>query len=107
MIRYHHAIGLFIALGLALSLGNQPIFAQFTTASLGGIVTDSTGAAVPEANVTVENVDTNLTRTATTGHDGSYLFPVLPIGTYRLSVAKAGFSEYKQVGIKLAVNQVA
>ena len=72
-----------------------------------GIVSDSTGAAVSGANVAVVNVDTNLTRTATSGQDGSYLFPLLPIGTYQLSVGKVGFSEYKQVGIKLAVNQVA
>ena len=105
MKRLQNVIGFTLALAMAISFGHVPLFAQFTTASLSGIVSDSTGSAVPEAQVTVENIDTNLRRTVTTGQDGSYVFPLLPIGTYRLSVAKAGFSGYKQEGIKLAVGQ--
>ena len=107
MKRHQNAIGLVIALALMLSVGNNLVFAQFTTASLGGTVTDSSGGAVTGAQVTVNNADTGLTRTVTTGADGAYLFPVLPIGTYRLTVDKSGFSAYAQTGITLTVNQTA
>ena len=66
MTRLQNAIGFVLALAMAVSFGHVPLFAQFTTASLGGIVSDSTGSAVPDAKVTVENLDTNLTRTVTT-----------------------------------------
>jgi hypothetical protein len=104
---HQKAIGFVIALALMLSVGNTVVFAQFTTASLGGIVTDSSGGAVPGAQVTVFNTDTGLTRILTTGADGAYLFPVLPIGTYRLTVVQSGFSTYTQTGITLTVNQTA
>jgi hypothetical protein len=80
---------------------------QFTTASLGGIVSDSSGAIVPGASVTVLHTDTGTSKTLVTGADGSYLFPVLPVGTYQLAVEKAGFTKYIQSGIVLTVNQAA
>ena len=98
-----------LVIGLVLAFLSllTPLCAQFTTASLGGTVTDSSGGAVPGAQVTVHNTDTGLTRSLTTGADGAYLFPLLPIGTYRLTVEKTGFSAYTQEGITLTVNQVA
>ena len=81
--------------------------AQFTTASLGGSVADATGSAVPGAKVTVHNNDTGLTRSVTTADDGSYLFSLLPIGVYRLTVEKEGFSHYTQEGIILTVSEAA
>jgi hypothetical protein len=80
---------------------------QFTTASLEGIVTDSSGAGVPGASVTVLDSDTGFSRVYTTGTDGSYLFPTLPVGTYQLSVEKSGFSKYVQSGIILTINRAA
>jgi Cna protein B-type domain. len=56
-----------------------------------GLVTDSSGAAVPGATVTIKNVDTGLTRTVTTTDDGSYSAPELPIGNYSVTVEKSGF----------------
>jgi hypothetical protein len=84
-----------------------PISAQYTNATLGGNVTDSTGAAVAQAKVTIENRDFGLSKTASTTAEGSFLFPALPIGSYRISVEKAGFREYVQSGVVLAVNQTA
>jgi Carboxypeptidase regulatory-like domain/TonB-dependent Receptor Plug Domain/TonB dependent receptor len=56
-----------------------------------GTVTDSSGAAVSGATVSVKNTDTGLTRTVTSGDDGGYSAPELPIGTYSISVEKSGF----------------
>ncbi len=81
--------------------------AQFTTASLSGNVTDASGASVPDAKVIVSNVDTGFTQQVTSGAAGDYLFPRLPVGSYRLTVEKAGFATYIQSGIQLAVSQAS
>jgi hypothetical protein len=67
-------------------------------------VQDSTGLAVPGAEVRVVQSDTGLTRTTTTSGEGSYTFPNLPVGPYRLQVTKDGFSAYVQSGIVLQVD---
>jgi hypothetical protein len=83
------------------------VSAQYTNATLGGIVTDSSGAAVADASVTVQNQDVGLTKRNVTGADGAFLFPGLPIGSYKVTVAKPGFREYVQNGVVLVVNQTA
>ncbi|MBZ5528666.1 MAG: TonB-dependent receptor [Acidobacteriia bacterium] len=65
--------------------------AQTYRGSILGTVMDSSGGSVAGATVTVKNLDTGLTRTVTTGDDGSYKVPELPIGNYSVSVEKAGF----------------
>ena len=90
-----------------ISLVPSVLLAQYTTATLSGIITDSSGKTVPGARLTVENTGTHLVRAYTTGEDGAYLFPALPVGTYRLQVEKEGFSRYIQEGITLYVNQTA
>src|SRR5437660_3401028 len=71
-----------------------PTGAQYTTASLGGTVRDPAGAVVPGAEVTVQNEDTGLARTVSTQADGTFLFPALPVGHYKLTVTKSGFTTY-------------
>ena len=84
-----------------------PAVAQYTTASLGGTVVDPTGAAVPGAELELQNEDTGLRRTSSTGSDGRFLFPAMPVGHYRLSAEKSGFATYVQSGIVLTVDQTA
>jgi hypothetical protein len=81
--------------------------AQFTTASLSGSVTDTSGASVPGAAITVVNLDTGFKQTATSGPTGEYLFPRLPVGKYKLTVEKSGFATYVQSGLQLEVSQAA
>ena len=73
------------------------------TAQINGIVQDATGSAVPGAEVKVTQTDTGLTRTVSSGADGNYILPSLPVGPYRLEVSKDGFSKYLQSGIVLQV----
>jgi len=73
------------------------------TAQIQGSVQDSTGAAVPGADVKVTQTDTAIVRATTTGPDGNYVLPNLPIGPYRMEVSKSGFSTYVQTGIVLQV----
>ena len=65
--------------------------AQTFRGTILGTVTDSSGAAVAGASVTVKNTGTGLTRAVTTDEDGAYSVPELPIGTYTISVEKTGF----------------
>jgi len=67
-------------------------FAQ-SSGSLSGTVTDTTGAVVQGAAVTVKNVATNAERTVVTNEDGRWTIPVLPVGTYSVSYAKEGFQK--------------
>jgi outer membrane receptor protein involved in Fe transport len=81
-----------------------PAFAQ-TTASLRGTVADQSGGVVPGAKVTLTNTGTGISHTTTTKSDGTYLFDLLQVGTYKLTVEKQGFSIFVQGGIFLELNQ--
>lgn len=61
------------------------------TGALTGTVTDPSGAVVPSVTVTVINTDTNQTRAAITGSDGTYKFTLLTPGSYRVRFAASGF----------------
>src|SRR5215471_13646726 len=84
-----------------------PLFAQLPTGTILGTVKDSSGAVIPGAGVTLTNTDTSLTRTGSSAEDGSYRFPALPVGHYRLDVMQAGFSALSRTGITLEVGQEA
>ncbi len=92
---------------LVLFLLAGAVSAQFTTASLSGTVRDSTGAVVPDAQVTARNTETGFTQTVATDATGSFLFSRLPVGSYNLRVEKQGFSTYVQSGIQLTVDRMA
>src|SRR5881227_3569357 len=79
--------------------------AQYTTATLGGTVSDPSGATVVNARVVVQNVDTGLERETRTGDSGTFTFTALPVGRYQITVEKAGFSKYVQSGINLVLDQ--
>jgi hypothetical protein len=84
---------------------SSALFAQsVSTSQIAGRVQDSSGLAIPGAQVTVTQTDTGATRTAQTEADGTYLLPNLPIGPYRIEVKKEGFSTYIQSGIVLQVS---
>jgi hypothetical protein len=68
-----------------------------------GIVKDSSGGAIPGAEVTATKTDTGATRTVFTSGDGTYSLPNLPIGPYQLKVVLQGFNTYIRDGIVLQV----
>jgi Carboxypeptidase regulatory-like domain/TonB dependent receptor len=84
-----------------------PVFAQLPTGTILGTVKDSTGATVAGATVTVTSADTGLTRNLTTGPDGVYRFPALPVGHYNIRTEHAGFNTEAQNGLLLEVTQEA
>jgi hypothetical protein len=66
--------------------------AQVNTASLTGLITDSTNATVGQVKVTVQNAATGYTRVFETDPSGLYSFQELPIGSYRVTVSHQGFA---------------
>src|SRR3984885_5843468 len=77
--------------------------AQTFRGSILGTVTDSTGAALVGARVTVHNVDTGVDRSTDTTTDGSYLMPELPVGTYNVTVEMKGFQKTATTGVTVTV----
>lgn len=68
--------------------------AQIGTASLSGRVTDPSGAAVPNATVTLSAVDRTFTRSTVTDGAGEYVLPALQPGQYRVKLTASGFATY-------------
>jgi carboxypeptidase family protein/TonB-dependent receptor-like protein len=79
--------------------------AEITTGSIQGTVVDENGGVVPDANVEVKNLDTNLLKTTTTGSDGQYQFRALPPGRYSVTIAKSGFATIVEENAVLTVGQ--
>ena len=78
-----------------------------TTGKITGTVADSSGAAVPNASVSVKSTALLAPRSSHTEADGGYLFDLLPPGTYELTVTAPGFSTYSQTGIVLTAGFTA
>jgi hypothetical protein len=81
--------------------------AQLPTATILGVVKDSSGAVVPDTTLTARNVETGQTRTATSAADGSYRFSALPVGGYEVRAEHSGFQAEVRSGLTLTVSQEA
>jgi len=79
--------------------------AQITSGTIQGDVVDEKAGVVPGATVEIRNLDTNLTRTQTTGEDGRFAFLLLPPGRYTVTISKAGFATIVQENVNLTVGQ--
>jgi len=77
------------------------------TGKITGVVTDSSGAAVPNATVTVKSSALMTPRTSTTSADGVYLFDLLPPGTYQVTITATGFRTEDQTGIVITAGFTA
>ena len=100
-------VGVIIALAFILLMLMPRLATAQGLGSIGGTVTDPTGAVIPSAKVTATEVDTGLTRTATSNAAGDYLIPALRPAQYKLSVSVAGFRAFTQTGITLLADQAA
>ena len=102
--------GVIPVLGLALCfcitlIFSPPLSAQTTYGSIAGTVTDPSGAAITDAQVTVTNVATAEKRVEPTGADGLYSFVNLLPGRYRIDVEKAGFKRTTRSDVIVDVGQ--
>lgn len=102
-------------LGMAFALvtlvlpfaASSRMLAQGITGSITGTVTDSAGAIVSGATITIRNLGTNATRTAVTSDAGSYNVTQLPPGHYSVKAEKTGFKIFEDPDLVLQIDQVA
>ena len=80
--------------------------AQSDRGSIKGVVTDPNGGLIPNAKVTITNISTNETRTATTGSEGNYNVPELKAATYRIQVEAEGFKTATVDSLQVAVGVI-
>jgi predicted porin len=99
-------LAILASLFIGLCMNAFPAWAQ-TGASLSGVVTDQTGAALPDVAVTIKNLDAAETRTIATDREGHYQESGLPPGHFEIRAAKPGFADETRTGISLAVGQSA
>ena len=92
----------FLAALLCLCAG--AMFAQ--SGQLKGTISDSTGAVIPGAEVSLTNVDTGISMDAVTNEAGLYTFPLLQSGSYELSILSEGFKPVARSGIVMETSIV-
>ena len=96
-----------LVLGLLCAFVPTPqAHADNVYASIRGIVTDPSGAAVAGALVTATNTDTGIQTKTISGSDGNFVFPQLQIGNYRVTATGMGFKTFQTSPFLLTVNEV-
>lgn len=93
--------GFLAMLFLLLSFGLTN--AQEYRGTITGTITDPSGAVVPAATVTVQNVETNVSATATTNDEGAYTFPLLIPGKYKVTATATNFKTSVRENVQLNV----
>lgn len=100
----HLAVAIFAAIAAIALLPTPKAFAQVTTASIHGTVTDPSGAVIPGATVVALNTSTGISATAKTNSSGNYVIPSLSIGgPYSVTISAEGFQSFQSSGFKLRV----
>ena len=96
--------GYSIRIAVLFAMAAVPSFSQ-TFGEITGRITDSSGAAAPEATVGLTNVSTNAVRQTTSNQTGDYSFPSLPPGAYTLKVERQGFKTEQANDVQVQVQQ--
>lgn len=86
-----------------IALFAPTVYPQESGAQLGGVITDTAGASMPEVLVTVTNRDTGVSRTTKSESDGHYRVAPLSPGTYTLIAEKTGWAKYELTGMTLQI----
>src|SRR5580658_2503800 len=82
-------------------------FSQAVSATIVGTVTDASGAAVPNAKVTITEMNTNISHTVTANESGNYTLGDIPPGRYQVAVEMAGFKKEIKENIDVVVDSTA
>ena len=93
------------ALVLLVLFAGSPAFGQADQGTITGVVTDPSGAAVPDAQVTLKSADTGLVLTAKSDQRGVYTFPPVKIGNYSVTASATGFAVTTQQNLELRLQQ--
>ena len=96
-----------LLLGCTLILSVSHCMAQVDTGTVLGTVKDQQGAVIPDARITITNLGTGSDIVTMTRSDGTYIVTPLKIGTYRVSIAVAGFKKEQSAPFDLNIQQQA
>ena len=97
-------LGVFSTLLLVMLTGFVSTYGQESRGTITGTVKDPQDALIPGATVTVQNVETNVSATATTNDDGAYTFPLLIPGKYKVTVTADNFNTSVRESIQVDVD---
>jgi hypothetical protein len=81
--------------------------AQVTTGTISGTVHDTSGAVLPNASITVKNIDTGISRTVQSDTGGRYSAASLGLGKYEITASASGFQTATRKGVELTVGREA
>src|SRR3989442_10921839 len=101
-VRWGCRVAMFVGV-LVLFVAAVPVVAQLPTGTILGTVKDASGALVPGAMVTAQNVEMGTSRSTLTNETGAYRLAALPVGHYDLRVELSGFKATTQKGLVLSV----
>ena len=97
------ALSLLLAVVMVFTI-SETANSQTLYGSIVGVVTDESGAVVPNATVTATNTETKEERTASSNDDGFYVLSTLPAGTYSATISKSGFAVFEGKNVSVAIN---
>lgn len=96
--------GFYLFVGIVLASATSQ-WAQVTTATFGGTVTDPSGANIPGASVTIKHQQTGAAITKTAGDAGDFQFDFLRVGSYTIQIEASGFKRSQSSAIELTAGQ--
>src|SRR6266852_9633903 len=99
------AIGIAVSLALLFCTADAAAQASRVGATLEGIVSDTSGAVIPNSTVMLRNPLTNQFRTVMTDEQGFFRAEQLPVGTYEVRMEQTGFAPYRQAGVGASLGQ--
>ena len=88
-------------------LGQCLVLAQTSTATISGVVRDTSGALIPGVSVVAKHIESGSTRAVVSNETGSYRLPLIPVGPYEISTDMPGFKPQVRRGVNLSVAQEA
>src|SRR5215510_6988539 len=97
----------FVAAALLLCVFSAIAFSQTTNATLGGTVSDPSGALIPGVTITATNTGTGIVSTSITNEAGAYQFANLQTGTYKVQAELPGFQTQIVNNFSLGISQQA
>src|SRR5437016_4926705 len=90
-----------------LAFGSLSAYAQGGRASIAGTVTEQSGAVVPEAKVVATDTVTGQSREVISTESGTYVVPLLPVGTFSVTCSHPGFKSETRSGVKITADEKA
>src|SRR5262245_6010367 len=105
MVNFSRRLAVAPLVVVALLLSSSHARGQVTTATLYGVVHDTSGAILPGVTVVVTHQGTNLVREGVTDERGEFALPALPAGPYTIRLELTGFKKYENQGLKLGAGQ--